>query len=359
MQFSDQLQTKIDEIKTRIPKAKLGSLEFDSPLLLAPMSAICNAPFRLLMEKLGAGGTVSELISCHGINYQNKMTKKMLTIFPEEKNVGLQLFGEDAEAMAKAAKVCEESRPKFIDINMGCPVRKVVTKGGGSALLKDTKKLSRFFKTIKDAIELPLTIKIRIGWDLDSINASEVIHIAHEEGVEFVAIHGRTRTQGYQGKANWELLESLVENSPLPLIGNGDLHTPRLVKERLRVTNFPALMLGRGALRNPFLFLESYLHENDSISFTPKDYQEVIDELHKATLEYTDRERTITTQMKKYITWFAAGFEGVAKFRGEIFSSRDVSEILKKSENYFGALEIKKAIKQIDPNKSFMAGGHG
>ena len=154
------------------------------------MSAICNAPYRLLMEDLGAGGTVSELISCHGINYGNERTRHMLKLDPREKNVGIQLFGEDKDAMAKAAKVAEEFNPKFIDINMGCPVRKVVTKGGGSALLRDTKKLGAFFGEIKKAIKIPLTIKIRTGWDQDSINAPEVIHIAKEEGVEFVAIHG-------------------------------------------------------------------------------------------------------------------------------------------------------------------------
>lgn len=353
MAFSEQLQTKIDQLLAKRTTVQLGRVFFSSPLLLAPMSAICNAPFRLLMEQLGAGGTVSELVSCHGINYGNDKTRKMLFIHPQEKNVGLQLFGEDAEAMARAAQVASEFEPKFIDINMGCPVRKVVTKGGGSALLKDTKKLGSFFATIKKAIELPLTIKIRTGWDSDSINAAEVIHIASEEGVEFVAIHGRTRTQQYQGQANWDLLESLQESSPLPLIGNGDLHTVELVKARMSKTKLPALMLGRGPLRSPFLFLEAY--NNGEVEFTPADYLEVINKLHQYIAEYTERERTILIQMKKHIVWFSQGFPKTASFRNSIFQYDNVQDILKITEDYF--LSLQSVNKLIDPNKPFMAVG--
>ena len=164
--FSKTLQDKIVRAKARMTPTKLGNVEFASPLLLAPMSAICNAPFRRLMEDLGAGGTVSELISCHGINHGNLRTRNMLKLDPHEKNVGLQLFGEDPKAMALAAKVDNDHNPKFIDINMGCPVKKVVSKGGGSALLKDTSALGNFFATIKKELTIPLTIKIRTGWEI-------------------------------------------------------------------------------------------------------------------------------------------------------------------------------------------------
>ena len=156
--FTPELQAKIDNLKAKRTPVKLGGIDFDSPLLLAPMSAICNFPFRLLMEDLGAGGTVSELISCHGINYKNEKTRNMLRIHPREKNVGIQLFGEEEKAMAEAAKVAEEFSPKFIDINMGCPVRKVVSKGGGSALMKDPSKLGSFFSLMKKSIDVPLMI---------------------------------------------------------------------------------------------------------------------------------------------------------------------------------------------------------
>lgn len=344
-------------MKKRRQKVQLGSLDFDSPLLVAPMSAICNAPFRVLMEVLGAGGTVSELISCHGINYGNEKTLKMLTLHPEEKNIGLQLFGEDPSAMAKAARVAETFRPRFIDINMGCPVRKVVTKGGGSALLRDTKKLSNFFSTIKKAIEIPLSIKIRTGWDGENINAPEVIHIAREEGVEFVAIHGRTRTQQYQGKADWDLLEKIGSIASLPIIGNGDLHSPSLVRKRLSKTKCQSLMIGRGCLRNPFIFLESFIEENEDFVFTPKDYFEIIQILKDLTENHTDMERTHHIQMRKHIVWMAAGLPNVAKFRSMIFQTKELSDTMKLTEDYF--LSLPTAKKEINPDETFMAGGHG
>lgn len=355
--FSPSLQAKIDTLMARRPKVKLGNISFDSPLLLAPMSSICTAPYRLLMEELGAGGTVSELVSCHGINYKNEKTVKMLEIHPREKNIGLQLFGEDAKAMAEAAKVAQEREPKFIDINMGCPVRKVVTKGGGSALLKDTSKLGNFFGEIKKAIDIPLTIKIRTGWDEDSINAPEVIHIAKEEGVEFVGIHGRTRTQQYKGYANWDLLESIAEIAPLPIIGNGDLHSAPITQRRMMATRCQALMLGRGPLRNPFIFLESFLKEDDDIVFTPGDYLEVIKKFREYLEDYTDRERTILITMRKNIVWMAAGFPNVTHFRNAMFTTPDLEETMKVTEQYFES--IKDSHKKIDHNQTFMAGGHG
>lgn len=355
--FSRDLQEKIDLLKKRRTGVQLGSVSFDSPLLLAPMSNICAFPYRLLMEELGCGGTVSELISCHGINYENEKTLRMLTIHPEEKNIGIQLFGESAESMAKAAKVALESNPKFIDINMGCPVRKVVTKGSGSALLKDTSKLGHFFKTIKSAIDVPLTIKIRTGWDEDQINAPEVIRIAKEEGVEFVAIHGRTRTQQYKGKANWELLEEFASESPLPIIGNGDLHTATLVKRRMNDSKCAAFMLGRGPLRDPFIFLESYIEEGENISFSPRDYWEITRRLFEYNQMYTDRERTQLVMMRKHVVWFAAGLSNAGQFRNTIFKCPDLQDTMKITEDYF--LSLNSSRKQINPEEAFMNSGHG
>lgn len=358
--FSKDLQDKVDSLKERRTPVRLGEIEFSSPFLLAPMSAICSAPFRLLMEDLGAGGTVSELVSCHGINYKNEKTKRMLTIDEREKNIGLQLFGEEATAMAEAAKVAEDYGPKFIDINMGCPVRKVVTKGGGSALLKDTAKLGNFFNKIKNAIEIPLTIKIRTGWDSDSRNALEIIRIAKAEGVEFVAVHGRTRTQQYKGQADWDFLEYLASESPLSFIGNGDLHSAKSAKDKLASTKCQALMLGRGPIRNPFIFLDAYLNKGEVSPFTARHYIEITDRLFDYISHYTDRERTILIQLRKHVVWFAAGFSGAAQFRDEIFKTPGIDETLQVTRNFFSSLNDSGLIqKQIDSGKSFMAGGHG
>lgn len=358
--FSPELQAKIDGLKARRTPTMMGNVHFDSPLLLAPMSAICNFPFRLLMEDLGAGGTVSELISCHGINYKNLKTRQMLRIHPREKNVGIQLFGEDEVAMSEAAKVAEEFGPKFIDINMGCPVRKVVSKGGGSALMKDPSKLGSFFSLMKKSIDVPLTIKIRTGWDSDSINAQEIVHIAHNEGVEFVAIHGRTRTQAYKGKADWDLLERVAVDSPLPIIGNGDLHSPVLAKRRMEQTKCSALMLGRGPLRDPFIFLTSYLDDPTLSVFTPADFKEIIRRYYQYLQEYTEMERSHLIQMRKMIVWFVAGFNKVAEFRGHMFKAQTIDEVFSLSDEFFEELAQKgQAAKRIDLEKPFMMGGHG
>lgn len=355
--FSQGLQDKIALLSERRTPVRLGGVDFNSPLLLAPMSQICSAPFRLLMEELGAGGTVSELISCHGINYGNQRTREMLRIDEREECIGIQLFGEEENAMAQAALVAQEFAPKFIDINMGCPVRKVVSKGGGSALLKETAKLGHFFKTIKSALEVPLTIKIRTGWDDQNLNAEEVIHIAREEGVEFVAIHGRTRTQQYTGHANWEYLEHIASLAPLPVIGNGDLHSAKATKNRLHQTRCQALMLGRGPLRDPFIFLKAFEDYQDEVIFTPRDYLEVIDRLVGYMEGYTDRERTLLIQMRKHIMWFAAGFGKAGPFRNSLFAAKTLEETLKLTRDYF--LSLGEDDKDLDLQEEFMTSGHG
>ncbi len=357
MAYSDNLQSKIDNLRQRSKSISLGSIGFSSPLILAPMASICNYPFRLLLQELGAGGTVSELISAHAIHHGNERTMKMLRIHEDETNVGIQLFGEDADMMAEASKIAQDFGPKFIDVNMGCPVRKVVTKGGGSALLKDPKALGPYLRKIKSAISIPLTIKIRMGWDDEGINADEIIHVANEEGIEFVAIHGRTRAQQYTGQANWEYLEGLKPESPLPLIGNGDLHTPYSTHQRLEHTQLDALMIARGALRNPFIFLESYLENPKEQIFNGDDYLEIIQRLYDLVCEAFDQDRVRLIQLRKFIVWFAAGFPNASKFRASAFENQELDILMKLSKEYF--LSIENRGKFIDHEAVFMNSGHG
>lgn len=356
--FSTKLQAKIDQLAAKRQAVTLGNIHFDSPILLAPMAGICNAPFRLLMEDLGAGGTVSELISANGINHGNERTLSMLELHEREKNVGIQIFGEDTESMAQAAQVCERYNPKFIDINMGCPVRKVVTKGGGSALMKDPEFLGPFFAGIKKAIKVPLSIKIRTGWDAESLNADLIEKIALNEGIEWVAIHGRTRTQQYTGFADWDYIENIADNATLPIIGNGDLHQAYQVANRMEQTKCDALMIARGCLRNPFIFLESYADPTARESvFDGADYFEVSQRLYDYTTECFTNPRVQLTQMRKLIVWFAAGFPSAAKFRSSMFASKDLDEVMKLSEDYFLGLQGRP--KHINYNEVFMNGGHG
>lgn len=358
--FSPELEAKLERFRSLGQNIKLGQVEFSSRLLLAPMAGICNIPFRLLMEDLGAGGTVSELISCHGINYGNERTLDMLKIHPREKNVGLQLFGEDADSMARAAEVAESYGPKFLDINMGCPVNKVVSKGGGSALLKELQNLAPLFEKMRSRMKIPLSIKIRTGWDANTLNADEVMQIAYDSGIEWVAIHGRTRTQQYTGLANWDYIEGLNETKKLPLIGNGDLHHPYGVSERLQKTQCDALMIARGALRNPFIFMESldpsYASQKRSI-FLGSDYWEVVQRLHQYCSETFREERTVLVQLRKLVVWFAAGFPHAAAFRSQIFSCQDLGDCMKIAEDYF--LSLGTSQKFINYDEVFMSSGHG
>jgi len=354
MEFPTDLQNKIDKaIKLRKP-VTLGKIKFKSNLILAPMAAICNIPYRLLMEDLGAGGTISELISCHGINHGNERTLSMLKIHEKEDVVGIQLFGEDGDAMAKAALKAQEFNPLFLDINMGCPVKKVVSKGGGSALLKNLHELGPFLNKVKKVCNIPLSIKIRTGWESDQINADEIVNIAYNEGIEWVAIHGRTRAQQYTGQADWDYIESLCDSAKLPIIGNGDLHESPKVFHRSQITKCDGLMIARGALRNPFIFLESL---DPSIQFCAQDYWPVIKRLDHYTTETFPRERTRLIQMKKLIVWFATGFPKATKFRSKVFETKNLPDMINLAEDYF--LSLGATQKRIDFSEQFMNSGHG
>ncbi len=355
--YSNELQSKIDRALYR-SEIQLGQVKFSNPLLLAPMASICNAPYRLLMQELGSGGSASELVSCDGILHGNHRTLDMLRIDKAEKNIGIQLFGEDELSMAKAAEVAGKHNPDFIDINMGCPVRKVVNKGGGSALLKETEKLPAYFREIKKGCgDIPLTIKIRTGWDDNNINADEVCRIAHGEGIELVAIHGRTRAQQYTGLANWNYIEELADKKIIPLVGNGDLHQPHQVKERLSITNCDALMIARGCVRNPFIFLESNPSLEDPIKFTGRDYYEVIERYADYVTQWFDREQIHLVQTRKLIMWFANGFTRAAAFRSRLFEWKSLEDSMRYTEDYF--MSLGNTTKQINYSESFMTSGHG
>jgi nifR3 family TIM-barrel protein len=284
----------------------------------------------------------------------------MLKIDPLEKNVGIQLFGEDPDAMARAAQVAETYGPKFLDINMGCPVNKVVSKGGGSALMREVKNLAPLFEKVRSQIKIPLSIKIRTGWDANTLNAAEILKIAKDSGIEWVAIHGRTRTQQYTGVADWNFIENLNQVKQLPLMGNGDLHHPFAVSERLQKTNCDALMIARGALRNPFIFLESldphYANQKRSV-FSGKDYWEVIQRLYFYITETFPEERTSLVQLRKLIVWFAAGFPHAASFRSQVFSCQVLEDTIKMTEDYFTSLG--ESQKFINYDEVFMSSGHG
>lgn len=236
------------------------------PIYLAPMAGVTDFVFRRLCKELGADVMVTEFVSSEGILRRDDRTRKYTEFDDEQRPVGVQLFGADAEHMAEAAKkIIDWKQPDFIDINFGCPVNKVVSKNGGSSLLRDCPALTHVASTIAKAVPIPVTAKIRIGWDQNSINAPHVVHLLEDCGIAAVTIHGRTRAQGYTGLADWNVIGECAESAGIPVIGNGDIITGQDVERRLKTTKVSGLMIGRAAMSYPWVFREAkhYLATGD------------------------------------------------------------------------------------------------
>ncbi len=230
------------------------------PLYLAPMAGVTDVTFRELTKELGADVTVTEFVSAEGIIQRDDRTKKYTEFSDQQRPTGVQLFGSDGERMGEAAKkIIDWKQPDFIDINFGCPVKKVVSKNGGSSLLKDCPVLASVARGIHKAVgdQVPVTAKIRVGWDEQTINALEVTHILEEEGMQAIAIHGRTRSQGYTGVANWEIIDECARARNVPIIGNGDITTVQDIAKRKNETQVAGLMIGRAAMEHPWIFQEA------------------------------------------------------------------------------------------------------
>ncbi len=327
-----------------------------SPFLLAPMAGITDIAFRLFMQELGSSVVTTELVSANGLQYKSERTRKLMQISPKEKPVGIQIFGETLDALGYAASECEQLGADFVDLNFGCPVNKVVKKGAGSAVLKDLVQLQKVLETVKKSVDIPVTIKIRTGWTCETKNAPEVCKIAYNEGITWVAIHGRSRGQAYNGKADWGYIKSVKETSPLPVIGNGDLTSPKLCLEKLEFSNCDAVMIGRGALKNPWIFRESLKAFNNSPDPIERDIIALIHRLRELYSEFTD-ERITMLQIKKFSSWFSAGFPGSAQFRKNLFATKDPQDLWELIIDYFE--ETKKFSQEDTSHEAFLMGGHG
>lgn len=329
----------------------------ENPFVLAPMAGITDSPFRGFMREMGCGPVISELVSAHGIQYQNDRTLRLTRFTEPERPVAIQLFGETPEIVAEAAKHVEASGADFVDLNFGCPVPKVVTKGAGSAILKDLLALERMLTTVKAAIRIPLTIKIRTGWDQTNRNAVEVARIAHDCGITWISIHGRTRAQGYSGLADWDYIGEVKAKSKIPIIGNGDIHRAEQAIERLRTYNLDGVMIGRGCLKNPWIFQQARaLLQTGHIPQQDKDFRTVFFRL-KAHLEGQVEDRVMMIQLKKFASWFSSGYPGASAFRKSLFGAESVEQILLIIEAYFESLRI---VQQADTSaEAFLMGGHG
>lgn len=303
-----------------IKQLQIGNVTLKNNLILAPMAGVTDLPFRLLCKEQGAGLLCMEMVSAKAILYKNKNTEELLTIDPRENPVSLQLFGSDPDIISEIAKQMEDRPFDILDINMGCPVPKVVNNGDGSALMKNPKLAGEIIEKTVRAIQKPVTVKIRKGFDEDHVNAVEMAHIAEESGAAAVAVHGRTREQFYSGKADWDIIRQVKERVSIPVIGNGDLLTAEDVIAMEKQTGCDGFMIARGAEGNPWIFRQ-ILHYFETGEQLPKpDFSEMTEMLlrhAKMQLEFKG-EYTGIREIRKHAAWYTAGYRNSSKLRGRI-----------------------------------------
>ena len=303
-----------------IKQLQIGNVTLKNNLILAPMAGVTDLPFRLLCKEQGAGLLCMEMVSAKAILYKNKNTEELLTIDPRENPVSLQLFGSDPDIISEIAKQIEDRPFDILDINMGCPVPKVVNNGDGSALMKNPLLAGEIIEKTVRAIKKPVTVKIRKGFDEDHVNAVEMAHIAEESGAAAVAVHGRTREQFYSGRADWDIIRQVKERVSIPVIGNGDLLTAEDVIAMERQTGCDGFMIARGAEGNPWIFRQ-ILHYFETGEQLPKpDFSEMTEMLlrhAKMQLEFKG-EYTGIREIRKHAAWYTAGYKNSSKLRGRI-----------------------------------------
>ncbi|MGN1337108.1 MAG: tRNA dihydrouridine synthase DusB [Candidatus Coprovivens sp.] len=320
---------------------KIGNVEIKNKIVLAPMAGISNTSYRKIIKEMGAGLIYAEMVSDKAICYSNDKTFDLLKMSEEERPISQQIFGSDKESFVEAAKIVEEKmHPDIIDINMGCPVPKVAVRAqAGSALLKDPNRVYDIVKAVVESVKVPITVKIRAGWDEKHINAVEIAKKCEEAGASAIAVHGRTRAQGYSGNADWNIIKQVKEAVSIPVIGNGDVTTCYKAKEMLEQTKCDAVMIGRGVLGNPWLIREcvEYLENGKTpqeVSFLEK--VEMMKRHYELLVEDKDEKRALL-EIRSHIIWYLKGMPKSKEIKNQICQSKTTEEmfqILKEYQDY-------------------------
>ncbi len=318
-------------------KLTIGNVTLDNNVILAPMAGVTDLPFRLLCKEQGVGLICMEMVSAKAIYYNNKNTEELMQIHPDEKPVSLQLFGSDPDIISEMAKRIEERPFAILDINMGCPVPKVVNNGEGSALMKNPKLVEEILAKLVKAINKPVTVKIRKGFNEENINAVEIARIAENCGVAAIAVHGRTREQYYSGKADWDIIRRVKEAVKIPVIGNGDVTDALNAKALQDSTGCDGIMVGRAAQGNPWIFREITTYLETGVippRPTPEEVKEVVIRHANLQLEFKG-EYTGVREMRKHLSWYTTGYPNSARFRQMINSMESMEELVSSVEEIF------------------------
>lgn len=307
----------------------IGNVKIKNNVFLAPMAGITDLAFRQLCKRQGCGLTYTEMVSAKGLYYKNENTEELLALSDEEKPAAAQIFGSDPQILAAIAKGVEARGAAIIDINMGCPTPKIVKNGDGSALMKRPELVREIVRNVARAIQVPLTIKIRKGWDDTSVNAVQIAAIAEEEGAAAVTVHGRTREQFYSGTADWGIIKEVKRALKIPVIGNGDIFSPQDAKRMLEETGCDAVMIGRGAQGNPWIFKRTAVYLESGELLPEPDAAERIGMIirHMNKVIGYKGEETGVKEMRKHAAWYLKGLPGCTKVKSGIFKMTDAAAI--------------------------------
>ena len=322
---------------------KIGNIQVKNNIVLAPMAGVCNSAFRKIIKEMGCGLLCAEMVSDKGLIYDSKKTKDMLYFEECERPISQQIFGSNKDTFVEAAKmVYNIMKPDIIDINMGCPVPKVAVKSqAGAALLKSPEKIREIVSAVVKAVPVPVTVKIRSGWDSNSINACEVAKICEEAGASAITVHGRTRSQGYSGSVDLDIIKRVKESVSIPVIGNGDINSIESAEQMINYTGCDAIMIGRAALGNPWLIrkLVTYFETGEIIN--EPTYKEKIDMCfhHMDYLFKLKGEKVAVLEMRSHIAWYLKGMPRNQEIKNDVFKAKTREEITKILNNYLKELE--------------------